>query len=96
MIHPEIARIIREQHENGLIDPIYMEGFNASRSARNPYKFPKRTGDFQLKAAVNPCLTQKDKNALIMWGKRFNKTKWARWANGFHNVERIQAISIKR
>ena len=93
MISPAIAQIIKKQHENSVSDPIYMEGFNASRNAKNPYKFPKKTGDSRLSAAVKPSFSQKDKNNLIMWNKRFDKTKWARWNNGFHNVGRVQSVS---
>lgn len=93
MIHPNIILAIKQRHAENCSDPIYMEGFNAKRTDKNPYKFPDKTGNSRIMAALKPCLTQKQKNNLIMWNKRFEKTKWARWSNGFHAVQRVQSVS---
>lgn len=91
-------RLLR--HFEGMLDPIYEEGYLATNSWESPYpkcpyRFNKKLGIEQSRiACIERPLTEEEKTKLREINERIARTKWDRWTKGNYDRWCI-AVGIK-
>jgi len=71
-----------ERHAKDSMHPIYMEGFNASPDAENPYIFNRELSQQRSIIAMKRHLTDEDKIELKKLQEQLKDEPWDRWSQG--------------
>jgi regulator of replication initiation timing len=71
-----------ERHAKDSMYPIYMEGFNASPDAENPYQFNRELSQQRSIIAMKRHLTDEDKKELKKLQEQLQDEPWDRWSQG--------------
>ena len=75
-------------HWDGLLDPVYEQGYLADSEyhppyPENPYPFPKQLDKKRMIVASKPgYLTEAERDELRQLNEEFAQTEWSRWSKG--------------